>query len=101
MLAEKNTYIDSAYQRLQVISQDKEKRMEYEAREKAFRDYNQGMYEAEQRGIQIGEQRGEQRGTDRINRLNSLLIQDQRLADLERSVRDADFQKQLLEEYGF
>ena len=26
-----------------------------EAREKAIRDYNEGMYEAEQRGIQIGE----------------------------------------------
>ena len=50
MLAEKNTYIDSAYQHLQLISQDKEKRMEYEAREKAIRDYNQGILEAEQRG---------------------------------------------------
>lgn len=50
MLAEKNTYIDSAYQHLQFISQDKEKRMEYEAREKAIRDYNQGILEAEQRG---------------------------------------------------
>ena len=50
MLAEKNVYIGSAYQHLQVISQDDEKRMEYEAREKAIRDYNQGMLEAEQRG---------------------------------------------------
>ena len=50
MLAEKNTYIDSAYQHLQLSSQDKEKRMEYEAREKAIRDYNQGILEAEQRG---------------------------------------------------
>ena len=58
MLAEKNTYIDSAYQHLQLISQDKEKRMEYEAREKAIRDYNQGILEAEQRG--------EKRATKRI-----------------------------------
>ena len=50
-----NPYIDSAYRQLQVISQDKQKRMEYEAREKAVRDYNQSMYEAEQRGILIGE----------------------------------------------
>nr|WP_296464271.1 Rpn family recombination-promoting nuclease/putative transposase [uncultured Acetatifactor sp.] len=55
MLAEKNPYIESAYQKLQVISQDSQKRLEYEAREKAIRDYNEGMYEAEQRGIQIGE----------------------------------------------
>ena len=70
MLAEKNPYIDSAYKQLQVISQDKQKRLEYEAREKAVRDYNQGLYEAEQRGIEIGEQRGieigEQRGREAI-----------------------------------
>ena len=40
MLAEKNKYIESAYQHLQVISKDEEKRMEYEARAKAIRDYN-------------------------------------------------------------
>lgn len=62
MLAEKNVYIESAYKKLQVISQDKEKRMEYEAREKAVRDYNQTIYEAEQRGEARGEVRGEARG---------------------------------------
>lgn len=54
MLAEKNAYIESAYEQLQVISQDRQKRLEYEAREKAILDYNQGMFEAEQRGIQRG-----------------------------------------------
>ena len=62
MLAKQNPYIESAYKKLQVISQDKEKRLEYEAREKAIRDYNQSMYEAEQRGIEIGEQRGIEAG---------------------------------------
>lgn len=33
----------------QAISQDRQKRMEYEAREKAVRDYNQAIFEAEQR----------------------------------------------------
>ena len=50
MLAEKNPYIESAYQRLRVISQDKQKRLEYEAREKAVRDYNQSMLEAREEG---------------------------------------------------
>ncbi len=54
MLAEKNAYIGSAYEQLQVISQDRQKRLEYEAREKAILDYNQGMFESEQRGIQKG-----------------------------------------------
>ena len=34
MIAEKDPYIDSAYRQLQIISQDKQLRMEYEAREK-------------------------------------------------------------------
>ena len=55
MLATKNTYIQSAYKTLQVIRQDDQKRMEYEARQKALRDYNQGMLEAEERGRETGE----------------------------------------------
>ena len=74
MLEGRNEYIDNAYKHLQVISRDKKKRHEYEAREKAVRDHNQFLREAtergfeqgveigEQRGIQIGEQRGERRG---------------------------------------
>ena len=58
MLAKKNSYINSAYQHLQVISQDKEKRLEYEAREKAVRDYNQMMKEARERGLQEGMREG-------------------------------------------
>ena len=58
MIATKNTYIKSAYKTLQVISQDEEKRMAYEAREKALRDYNQGMLEAELRGQEIGRKEG-------------------------------------------
>lgn len=54
MLATKNIYIQSAYNTLQVISQDEEKRMEYEAREKAIWDYNQGMLEARESGRKEG-----------------------------------------------
>ena len=62
MIATKNTYIKSAYKTLQVISQDEEKRMAYEAREKALRDYNQGMLEAELRGREIGRKEGQEIG---------------------------------------
>ena len=62
MLAEKDPYIGSAYQQLQIISQDKQKRLEYETREKAIRDHNQLLLEAEQRGIQLGKQEGIQLG---------------------------------------
>ena len=62
MIATKNTYIKSAYKTLQVIRQDEEKRMAYEAREKALRDYNQGMLEAELRGREIGRKEGQEIG---------------------------------------
>ena len=96
MLAEKDSYIDSAYRQLQIISQDEQMRMEYEAREKAMRDYNEMMYEADMRG----EERGEKRATLRINKLIALLSQDKRYADLARSAADPVFQKQLMNEYG-
>lgn len=100
MLAQKDPYIESAYEQLQVISQDKEKRLEYEARQKAIWDYNQMMLEAEERGIQRGREEGEERGIERINKLYSFLIKEKRFEDLERSANDGDFQKQLMEQYG-
>ena len=57
MIAEKDPYIQSAYDHLQVISQDEQKRLEYEARQKAILDYNQSIFEAEQRGEKRGEKR--------------------------------------------
>ena len=63
MIAQKDPYIKSAYQQLQIISQDKQKRLEYEAREKAGRDHNQMMFEAKEsgrkEGIEIGKEQGE------------------------------------------
>jgi len=103
MLAEKDHSIDSAFQQLRIISQDKEKRLEYEAREKAILDHNQFLFEAEQRGEQRGVQRGiqigEQRGTERINKLLALLVQDGRYDDIKRSATDTGFQNSLLKEY--
>ena len=96
MLAQKDPYIASAYEQLQVISQDKEKRLEYEARQKAIWDYNQMMYEAEQRGIK----QGEQRAGERINKLHALLIEKGRFEDLKCSATDEGFQKQLMQQYN-
>ena len=92
MLAQKNQYIESAYERLQLISQDREKRLEYEAREKAILDHNQMMLEAEERGQEQGE--------DRIIRLNTFLLNEKRYDDLERATRDKDFRRQLMDQYG-
>ena len=92
MLAQKDPYIKSAYEQLQVVSQDKEKRLEYEARQKAIWDYNQMVLEAEERG--------EKRAGERINKLHAFLVQDERFEDLKRSTTDEDYQRQLMEQYG-
>lgn len=77
---------------MQLISQDREKRLEYEAREKAILDHNQMMLEAEERGQEQGE--------DRIIRLNTFLLNEKRYDDLERATRDKDFRRQLMDQYG-
>ena len=100
MLAQKNPYIESAYERLQIISQDREKLLEYEAREKAILDHNQMILEAEERGEKRGEERGEKRGKELVSKLFALLVQDKRFEDLERAARDDDFQQQLMKQYG-
>ncbi|NBI62195.1 Rpn family recombination-promoting nuclease/putative transposase [Clostridiales bacterium] len=64
MLASRNKYIESAYEQLQVISQSAEKRLEYEAREKAIRDHNQMMYEARREGLKQGREEGREEGRE-------------------------------------
>ena len=89
MLAEKNTYIDSAYEQLKIISQDKQKRLEYEARLKATLDYNQGMLEATQRGIQQGIQQGivkEKENTERERKRADEA--EARIRELEQMLKD-------------
>ena len=53
-MAEKDEYIGEAYEALKNMSEDEIKRMEYEARQKAIRDYNSYMHSAERRGLKIG-----------------------------------------------
>ena len=100
MIADKDPYIQSAYRQLQFISQDKQKQLEYEAREKAILDYNQSMFEAEQRGMERGMEHGIKCGMERICKLQDLLLQHNRFDDLARSSKDADYRQSLFEEFG-
>ena len=86
MIATKNTYIKSAYKTLQVISQDEEKRMAYEAREKALRDYNQGMLEARKSGWQEGEKAGIEKGIQALilDNLEEQVTQERILTKLQK-----------------
>lgn len=74
-MANTNEYFDEAYHTLLRLSADDKKRLEYEAREKALRDYHSQMNSAEKRGIAIGEERGEKRAEERTKRIFKLNAQ--------------------------
>lgn len=61
-MAEKDKYIEEAYDTLKKLSADEEKRLEYEARQKVIRDHNSFMKSAEKRGLQQGIEKGIQQG---------------------------------------
>lgn len=50
MIATKNEYLQAAYDELEKISADEQKRMEYEDRQKAIYAFNTSMEEAEEKG---------------------------------------------------
>ena len=50
MLANENIYLKAAYEQLEIISQDEQKRLEYTARQKALYDYNTIVEENFERG---------------------------------------------------
>ena len=91
-LAENNTTLHAAYERLTTVSSDEKLRILALNREKALRDWNSSIHYAEQHGEQIGK--------EQINKLNQCLLTNNRFDDLKRSISDPDFQKQLLKEYG-
>ena len=62
MLATKDAGLKRAYERLQEISADPERRREYEAREKAIRDYQHQITSYWKRGERNGYDRGEKAG---------------------------------------
>ena len=53
-MAQTDRYVGEAYEALKRLSADEKKRLEYEAREKALRDYNSQISSAEKRGEKRG-----------------------------------------------
>ena len=64
-MAKTNKYFEEAFNTLQKLSADEQKRLEYELREKAVRDHIAYMDSARREGIAIGEKLGEKRGEKR------------------------------------
>ena len=63
-MAKTNEYLDEAYNTLLNLSADDQKRLEYEAREKALKDYNSQISSAEKRGRKAGEEIGRKAGEE-------------------------------------
>ena len=103
MTIEQDEYIKKTFKELEKIKNDPQKHEEYIAREKAIRDYVTELMEAEERGEARGMARavarGEAQGEERINRLNFILQQEDRMDDLIRCIKDEEYRRQLLEEY--
>lgn len=61
-MAKKDEYIGEAYDELKKLSLDEQKRMEYEARQKAIWDYNSQMKGATEYGLKRGMEQGLRQG---------------------------------------
>ena len=98
-MAEKDKYIEKAYEALKNISADDEKRLEYEAREKALRDHNYLMKSNWEAGEKIGISKGMEQGESRVNRLVQMLIANSRTEEIEKAVSDREYQQALFREF--
>lgn len=87
-MAKGDEYLGEAYQTLLKLSADEEKRLEYEAREKALRDYNSQMQSAQKRGEK------------RVNLLIQKLLETGRKEDIVWAVSDSEYQRKLMDEFG-
>ena len=102
-MAKKNSELEEAYDVLDKLSADEKKRLEYETRQRAIRDYNIGMLTAERRGIEAGRKigitEGRTEGANRINQLNIELSKLGRTEDILKAAVDKEYQEKLLKEF--
>ena len=83
MLAAEDVYLKTAYEQLEVISQDEQKRLEYEARQKAIYDYNTLVEENFERGREQGIEQGiNQRNAILKERMRAKGYTDEQIAEL-------------------
>ena len=87
-MAGEDTYINEAYEVLQKLSADERKKLEYEARQKAIRDYNSQMSSSFKNGEK------------RVNNLYEKLMNDGRMEELKKAISDESYREKLYKEYG-
>ena len=85
--------------RMCLFEYDQEKHLK-DTYEDGFEDGEaRGIEIGEKRGMEIGEKRGSELATQLANRLTQALLTDDRIDDLSRSTKDADYRERLLKEY--
>lgn len=67
-MAKTDQYMAEAFSELEKLSADERKRLEYEAREKAVRDYNSLMGGELRRGLERGIEEGKKQGIEQGRR---------------------------------
>ena len=87
MLAKQSKYLQKAYETLEEISADQQKRLEYTARQKALYDYNTLMEENYERGVEEGIEQGIQQGkserdAELIERMKSKGMSDEEIGQI-------------------
>ena len=87
MLAQQSQYLQRAYETLEEISADQQKRLEYTARQKALYDYNTLMEENYERGVEEGIEQGIQQGkserdAELIERMKSKGMSDEEIGQI-------------------
>lgn len=75
-MAKNDEYIGEACNTLIQLSADERKRLAYELREKALRDYNSQILSAERRGMKIGEEIGQEKGVSSSMKVLELFSQN-------------------------
>ena len=83
MLANENIYLKAAYEQLEIISQDEQKRLEYTARQKALYDYNTIVEENFERGLEQGIGKGiKQKEAELIEKWRAKGMTDEQIREL-------------------
>ena len=104
MIAEKNNAIREAASHLKVLSEEEKIQQQAESRERYFMDMscsrNEGIAEGYSKGSAEGYSKGSADAQKAATQLALLLVQDGRIADLERIASDSVYYRELLKEYG-
>lgn len=76
--------------------------LHFELTEEEARDFyrEDGFEQGLSQGLSQGKEIGAAQATERLNKLNDLLLEADRIADLKRAAKEPAFQQLLLEEFG-